>query len=81
MSDKTNTPLPAIAAVISTHNRCDDLRLTLNLLQNLGYPALQIIVVDNASTDTSREILTAQQLLICWFSTTIRVRSVVFLKK
>jgi len=49
--------LPAITAVISTHNRCTDLRLTLTLLQELAYPALQIIVVDNGSVDDSREMV------------------------
>jgi glycosyltransferase involved in cell wall biosynthesis len=43
--------LPAVTAVISTHNRCDELKTTLAGLKALAYPNLSVIVVDNDSTD------------------------------
>jgi len=42
---------PGITVVISTHNRRETLMTTLSGLQQLGYPALRIVVVDNASDD------------------------------
>jgi GT2 family glycosyltransferase len=40
-----------VSAVLVTWNRRDDLRDTLDRLLACGYPALEIIVCDNASTD------------------------------
>ena len=44
-------PLPAVTVVISTHNRRGELLTTLQSLRDIGYPALQVVVVDNASED------------------------------
>jgi len=42
---------PLVSVIIPTFNRKDDLLLCLNSLKNSTYPNLEIIVVDNASTD------------------------------
>lgn len=47
---------PDITAVISTHNRCAELKKTLEVLANLS-PCPQVIVVDNASTDQTAGLL------------------------
>ncbi len=51
--------LPAVTAVISTHNRRDELEITLTRLRQLGVPNLQIIVVDNASDDGTASLVRA----------------------
>lgn len=48
---------PAVTAVISTHNRRDELETTLTGLRQLGYPHLQVVVVDNASDDGTATLL------------------------
>ena len=55
---------PAITAVISTHNRCGELKTTLSGLIELGYPDLRIIVVDNASTDDTTRWIQENQPLV-----------------
>ena len=49
--------LPAVTVVISTHNRRGELETTLSALRQLGYPRLQITVVDNASDDGTASLL------------------------
>ncbi|MDD4736266.1 MAG: glycosyltransferase [Kiritimatiellae bacterium] len=60
MNEKIPGVLPSVTAVISTHNRCEDLRKTLAMLRSLDYPALRIHVVDNASTDDTRCMVKAE---------------------
>lgn len=43
--------------IIATHNRSDILKKTLNAMLLLDYPSLEIIVVNDASTDNTRQIL------------------------
>ncbi len=57
MNENLPGVLPLVTAVISTHNRCDDLRQTLSMLRGLDYPALRIQVVDNASADDTRRMV------------------------
>ena len=49
--------MTAVTAVISTHNRRDELRATLDGLRRLAFPDLRIIVVDNASTDGTADMV------------------------
>ncbi len=57
MNLNTSSALPSVTAVISTHDRCGDLRETLSKLRALNYPALQIIVADNDSSDDTRRMI------------------------
>jgi len=44
---------PLVSIIILNWNRCDDLVETLNYVDNLVYKRLEVIVVDNGSTDES----------------------------
>jgi glycosyltransferase involved in cell wall biosynthesis len=48
-----------VSVVIPTRNRADSLRRTLDALSAQSYPHFEIIVVDDASTDDTRELLNA----------------------
>jgi GT2 family glycosyltransferase/SAM-dependent methyltransferase len=47
---------PRVSAIIVSYNRAADLRLALEALLGSGYPALEVVVVDNASSDGSAEV-------------------------
>jgi GT2 family glycosyltransferase len=49
-----------VAAVVVSFNRRDELRLTLDALRAQTHPPDEIIVVENCSTDGTREMLTAK---------------------
>lgn len=55
--DTISRKWPGVTAVISTHNRRDELCSTLNHLRGIRYPALSVIVIDNSSTDDTRALL------------------------
>lgn len=40
-----------ITVLVLTHNRCDELRVCLNSIRAQDYPSIQVVVVDNNSTD------------------------------
>lgn len=49
-----------VSVVLSTYNRASRLALALEaLLQQIGAPAYEVIVVDNNSTDDTREVVSA----------------------
>lgn len=50
-SSGTRMKLPGVTAVISTHNRRSEVATTLKNLEACRYPGLEVLVVDNASTD------------------------------
>lgn len=52
----TNVQEPLISIVICTYNRCDDLNKTLESVFNIAYKFLEVIVVDNNSTDETKKI-------------------------
>jgi GT2 family glycosyltransferase len=53
---KTETSLPLITIGILSYNRCDDLLRTLHtVIYECAYPAIEVIVVDNASRDNTIE--------------------------
>ncbi|HZV36240.1 MAG TPA: glycosyltransferase family 2 protein [Verrucomicrobiae bacterium] len=54
-SQKTNRP--PVGVVIVNHNLKDSLRETLKSFKAVNYPALQIVVSDNASTDGAQEMV------------------------
>ena len=56
----TMTP-PMISAIICTHNRADYLGAAIDSLLGQTYGSYEIIVVDNASTDTTRRVVEARQ--------------------
>jgi len=47
--------LPAVSALIVSYNRADDLKLCIRALLDTAYPHLEIVVVDNASKDSSAD--------------------------
>jgi|GEM_PF-2002539 len=49
--------MPAVSVVILTHNRKDLLRQSLSSCLGLNWPELELIVVDNVSTDGTPEII------------------------
>jgi glycosyltransferase involved in cell wall biosynthesis len=49
--------MPKIAAIICTHNRDQYLGAAIDSLLAQDYPDYEILVVDNASTDSTREIV------------------------
>ncbi len=49
--------LPLCSIVIMTKNRAESLARTLKSLQELTYPNYEIIVVNNASTDNTEEVI------------------------
>jgi len=48
---------PPVSIVIPTYNRANSLRRTLDKCMELTYPDLEIIVVDDCSTDNTREVV------------------------
>jgi glycosyltransferase involved in cell wall biosynthesis len=46
-------PAPLVTVVIPTHNRAEQLRICLGSILHLTYPALEVVVVDNAPSDSS----------------------------
>jgi len=48
---------PLVSVVILSWNRKDDLALSLATVEEVSYPQLEIIVVDNASTDGTAEMV------------------------
>jgi GT2 family glycosyltransferase len=57
VSSSSLPPLPRVAAVLVVHNGAGWLGNVLATLARQRYPALDLVVVDNASTDDSAEIL------------------------
>lgn len=56
---------PSVSILICTRNRADHLQATLNSLRNTHIPplsALELIVVDNGSTDHTRKVVEAADL-------------------
>ena len=56
-ADAAAAASPPVTVVITNYNRRDDLRLALASIERQDYPAHDVIVVDNISTDGSREML------------------------
>ncbi|MGB3201549.1 MAG: glycosyltransferase family 2 protein [Nodosilinea sp.] len=50
---------PVISAIICTHNRADYLGTAIASLLNQTYSAYEVIVVDNASTDSTKAVVDA----------------------
>jgi GT2 family glycosyltransferase len=49
--EKMSEALPSMSVIVVSYNRAEDLRLCLTAVFQSGYPSLEVIVVDNASTD------------------------------
>lgn len=60
-TDTGELPSPdLVSVVIVNYNRCDDLRLALNSVARQDYPRVETIVVDNNSSDASRQMLASE---------------------
>ena len=57
ISKPTNANLPLVSVLIPTYNMAGTLRACLDSVINQNYPALEIIVSDNHSTDQTVEVL------------------------
>jgi GT2 family glycosyltransferase len=55
MADSASVPL--VSVIVVNHNRADLLRECLDSLVAQTYPCFEILVVDNASTDASRDLV------------------------
>ncbi|HVR99011.1 MAG TPA: glycosyltransferase family A protein, partial [Thermoanaerobaculia bacterium] len=53
--------LPLVTAAVCTRNRGEDLAGCLEALERLDYPALDLLVIDNAPTDDSTERLVRER--------------------
>ncbi len=51
------THLPLVSVIVPTHDRRDFLREALRSVEGQSYPHLEIIVVDDGSTDGTREMI------------------------
>ena len=49
--------LPPASVVVVTRNRADSLTRALSALRKLDYPNYEIIVVDNDSTDHTKQVI------------------------
>ncbi|MFC1975505.1 glycosyltransferase family 2 protein [Chloroflexota bacterium] len=56
-----NGPLPLVTVAVCTRNRTADLALCLDSLLKLNYPALDLLVVDNAPSDEATEQLVRER--------------------
>ena len=56
------TPAPLVSVLMTTHNSSLYLQRCLESIKTQSYPLLEVIIVDNASTDRTREILEHQNL-------------------
>lgn len=54
-SNLNNFPLVTVAVI--TRNRADSLKRTLHAIKQLDYPNYEVLVVDNASTDHTKEVI------------------------
>ncbi len=63
--------LTAATVMIATHNRRDELRLTLASLREQDWPAFEIIVVDDSSRDGTAEMVSSEfpEVQLVTFST------------
>lgn len=65
---KLNEEKPLVTVAIITRNRADSLRRTLTSIFELDYPNIEVIVVDNASTDHTQDVLKGFKNIISFFS-------------
>lgn len=61
MDNKTSKSQPLVSAIITTHNRIDLLKRAVRSVEEQTYPAIELIVVDDASTDGTKEWCEAQE--------------------
>jgi GT2 family glycosyltransferase len=54
---RRRAPTPAVSIVLATHNRADLLPLALDSALAQDYPDLEVLVMDDGSTDGTRELL------------------------
>jgi GT2 family glycosyltransferase len=60
---------PAVSIIVLNYNGCEDTLACLRSLEHLTYPDVQIIVVDNASTDGSEGAIRAAYPMLTFIQT------------
>ena len=48
-----------VSVIIPTYNRCEDLNKLLHSIMESSYPNVEVIVVDNASTDATKSVVSS----------------------
>ena len=48
-----------VSVIIPTYNRCEDLNKLLHSIMESCYPDVEVIVVDNASTDATKSVVSS----------------------
>ncbi|HEY0780688.1 MAG TPA: glycosyltransferase family 2 protein [Gemmatirosa sp.] len=58
--DTTRSAPPLVTVLITAHDRTDELRATLRALRDQTYPALEVLVVDDASSESLEPVVRAE---------------------
>ena len=56
-TEESNNPLPGISIIITARNEAQNLRENLAYILNQDYPNFEVVVVNNASTDSTPDVL------------------------
>ena len=57
MGNEVSDHIPKVAVVVLSWNRCKEVTETINIVKQSDYPNIELIVIDNASTDGTRETI------------------------
>lgn len=57
LSSSNLNSFPLVTVAVITRNRADSLKRTLDAIKQLDYPNYEVLVVDNASTDHTKEVI------------------------
>jgi glycosyltransferase involved in cell wall biosynthesis len=67
-TSERNRQLPLVTIITPAHNRASFLKETIQSVLAQDYPCIEYIVLDDGSTDNTREVLEKYSGTICWES-------------